>query len=140
MIKSYRAVNYVEYSTTVSVEGREVPVCFRGGARFPERRNGILVTADENLQKAVENDVNYGKEFVLVSAVPERRERGTENNGQEERRREEPEIEKVPGISTKQMAIEYLSRHFGVELKVSAKVYEVRRAALQHKVEFTDWK
>ncbi len=67
MIKVYRALNYRRLVTEVDVGGRCGVIEFRQrDSRYP---TGTFSTENTMLQKAIESDAQYGKEFILAHKI-----------------------------------------------------------------------
>jgi hypothetical protein len=51
------------------VDGVPHSIEFRNGTTRPFVRNGKFTTDDVKLQKAIEEDVSYGRQFILITPV-----------------------------------------------------------------------
>jgi|GEM_PF-756111 len=69
MFKTYQSLKYFSLSTTIMVDGVPHSIEFRNGITRPFVRNGKFTTDDVKLQKAIEEDVSYGRQFVLITPV-----------------------------------------------------------------------
>lgn len=65
MLKRYRALNHIRLITEVSVDGVSGVIEFKGGD-MATSRTGVFATSNTKLQRAIERDSQYGKEFILI--------------------------------------------------------------------------
>lgn len=64
MLKVYTLINDFSLCTPVEVEGRTVNIVFSGGCKAM-RQNGEFSTADEQLQRAIEESSGYNVVYKL---------------------------------------------------------------------------
>jgi hypothetical protein len=67
MFKTYQSLQNFKLSTSVTVDGKQESIDFIGGILRPFKKNGKFTTDNPKLQKAIENDSGYGKQFILIS-------------------------------------------------------------------------
>lgn len=76
MVKIYQSIHGLYFATDIlykrNGESEQKRIAFTGGISAPKRNNGRYLTADEDLQLGIENDVSFGKEFRLKEAIPDR--------------------------------------------------------------------
>lgn len=151
MIKTYQLINDINLTTPIRIGDRPKMVSFTGGMRNSgeEIRHGCFTTADEKVQAALESDSGYGKTFRCITPEPPD---GADETDSEAAGTEDTasallpgdsvtELTKVPGITNKQAAIEWLAANRGIDgLKPTCKAEAVRNAAALHGVSFPDWK
>lgn len=134
MTKTYQLLSGTILRTTISIDGKEVSVRFAGGVAKPDgsiSRYGSLTTDDAKLQEAIEKDSQYNKRFTCTyksSAKPKKEDVTTDD------------LEKITGITNTQSAIEWLRENRGYSNDGKPSSSEVKAAATEYKVVFTDWK
>ena len=64
-MKRYRLTRYFKTSYTIDVNGVNHEVTFEGGMRQPKFIPGYFMTANKDLQKALENTHMFNVDFVL---------------------------------------------------------------------------
>ncbi len=76
MEKKYNLIYQLRLETYVKVNGDMVPISFTGGRiSHRGRKNGFYITANEDIQKALESDTSYGKQWILDKESAERAEK-----------------------------------------------------------------
>lgn len=64
MKKVYTSIHF-QFSTFVKVDGKNVPIEFKGGMNYGNMvKKGLFVTEDEKIQKAIEDDPRFGWEIT----------------------------------------------------------------------------
>lgn len=133
MTKTYRLFNAGTLRTNFTVDGKVICIRFSGGALSSSGvviRHSTFSTPCEKLQQSIERDASYGSRFILEES-------------------QEPELlaeidktdfEMVGGITSTQLAIEWLTTNKSYEIKGRPTKDDIKAVALFHKVEFTDWK
>ena len=64
--KTYQHKKYMEHLTYVNVDGRDVPIHFKGGVFTPKRINGTFSTRDPKIIDAIDNDLRTGTLWKCV--------------------------------------------------------------------------
>lgn len=137
MIKTYKTINVYNLITTVFADGREYVIEFAGGHSKPYAKAGCFTTADEGLQKAIESDIGYGISFILAESYGAEYSCGgsvSQNNDRDGKKKNE----KVVGIRTRQMAIEYLENITGKKISKNMSKETVLDAAAELGIEFPE--
>lgn len=68
MKKTFQCIKDLNLTTTVQGKDKRLTVSFVGGFMYPFRRNGRFSTDNEEIQKAIESDSSYGKDFIQIDA------------------------------------------------------------------------
>jgi hypothetical protein len=98
MVKEYQSLNSVTFVTSIRKKNEQVTIRFSGGFTQPYIRRGVFVTSDEELQKAIESDNSYGKEFRCITEIkPEAIKKGPESGWKD-----------IEDVKTVQAAKDYL--------------------------------
>lgn len=142
MIKTYKTINAVNLRTSVEMDGKIVSIRFDGGFVKNDGKVvefGRFSTSDEKLQTAIEKDSAYGKSFICTTLI-ESPETNVVVTGDTENGSNDNNLVKVPGVTTKQLAIEWLFANKELKLAPTLKVDEVKAEAAKVGVEFIDWK
>jgi len=145
--KSYRSLIYKDLDTYIMVDGVKTLIQFRGGSLQPPI-NGIFVTQDPKVIKAMDSDRGLGTSFVCISSegVPEPEEgkgRAPKNNAPfgSNVPPDAPESKEVPGIFTIQDAREYLLKEIdGLKPANLPNPKSVENLAAKHGIVFPDLK
>lgn len=67
MLKTYISIKGCYFATDIVVNGAVIArIAFEGGVRYPKPVNGIFVTKDPTLQKAIEADKSFNVLFKLL--------------------------------------------------------------------------
>ena len=64
--KTYQHKKYMEHLTYINVDGRDIPIHFKGGVFTPRRINGTFSTRDPMLIDAIDNDLRTGTLWKCV--------------------------------------------------------------------------
>ncbi len=143
--KTYRSIRYIHYQKVVTIEEKNFICDFMGGVATPIKVPGTFSTTDITLQKALEKDVGYGKEYICISKpekVPVEKPIVETVESTKEETKEIPEVEPqiVEGIVNAQQARDYLTKTIEevtyAMVKNKPMVIEV---AKKYNVEFPDW-
>lgn len=127
-LKTYTSL-YFLFRTSVTAEGKRIPIEFKNGINFGEyRAKGCFSTSNEKLQEAIESDPRFGWEFFLTetketAGAPEAKPSG--NTGTE-----------ADAVSNLHEAREYLVRHYAVERRALNNSEAVQKEAARLGVEF----
>lgn len=137
--KIYTLIGDINLVTTVKLgNGKVCVVSFDGGQRSSECCiHGKFMTNDPELQKAIERDSGYGREFKLLAedgcCVIDKNDQAHSN--------EEivSQIVEIHDVSNKQSAILYLKQNFDLDVNPTMRVEEVKLLANQYNVAFPNW-
>lgn len=127
-LKTYTSL-YFLFRTTVTAEGKRIPIEFKNGINFGEyRAKGCFSTSNEKLQEAIENDPRFGWEFFLTETTETAKAPKTQPSGKTEMG--------ADAVGNLHEAREYLVQHYGVERRVLSNSDAVRKEAQRLGVEF----
>lgn len=129
VLKKYTSLIAIELYTEIIVNGKKKSLSFEGGKRGLKPINGTFITADPEIQKAIENSPSYGKKFKLIGKVEEKSEEGGGND--------ETIIE---DITTGAQAKEYLIRKHGIQVSKLPNMGAIKNVASQVNVSFPNLK
>lgn len=132
MIKSYISLNYLHLTTTIVVDDLYVVVEFKGGRLTPQRMNGRFTTTSECLQKAIENDSGYGKEFILIENI-------NKNEFKDQTTEHKSRYKQIGGVKNRQMAIEWVLKKFNVELPKNISYNNIKKYVNERGFDFHQW-
>ncbi|MFI3268263.1 MAG: hypothetical protein R3Y51_06050 [Rikenellaceae bacterium] len=132
MTKSYISLNSLHLTTTIDVDGIPTVIAFKGGRLVPNRVNGRFVTSSEILQKAIENDVGFNKDFALIVNPPEKDASFFESD--------QNKYIKIEGIKNKQMAIEWVATNLDAELPKKMNQHAIKQYVNSYGYDFCDWR
>jgi hypothetical protein len=138
----YRSLIYKTLDTYVMVDGVKTLIPFRGGSLQPPV-NGIFVTDNPNVIKAMNKDSGYGTSFICISSEgdPEP-EKAPEKTAPEKEAPKAPEVAEkktVPGITNLQEAKEYLLKNIeGLKLANMPNTKSVKNLMAKNGFEFPD--
>lgn len=142
--KVYRSLVYKDLDTYIMVDGVKTLVQFRGGSLQPPI-NGIFVTQDPAVIKAMDKDRGLGTSFVCIASDGEP---DPEDEDEKPKIRKEapkvfdaPQMKNVPGIFTLQDVREYLLKEIeGLKPAQMPNAKSVENLAAKHGFVFPDLK
>lgn len=149
--KTYQALIYKELDTYIMANGQKVLVTFRGGSYQP-RRNGIYMTSDPEVIKAMDQSKSNGLSYQCISVTgepePEVPKAETPNAEVKKESKKEAKEEakaaaliEVPGVNNLQEAKSWLAKNVeGISLTKLMNGPAVKKAAAQHGIVFTELK
>ena len=143
MRKVYRSLIYKTLDTYIMVDGQKTLIEFRGGTLQPPI-NGIFVTDNPNVIKAMDKDSGYGTSFTCISSEGDPKPEKAPPRGpvlKEEVPKTPEVIEKktVPGITNIQEAKEYLLKNIeGLKLANMPNTKSVKNLMVKNGFEFPD--
>lgn len=129
MKKTYISKNSLRLVTTVCVEGEEVTVAFGGGRCAPLWRNGSFSTDNESLQRALEADPAYNRDYESEKGV----ERGADDE-------EMVLCMAVEQVHDKQSALRWAQEALGVRMSGKMTARRIRDAVAKRGYCFPNWK
>lgn len=152
--KTYRSLVYKELDTYVLVDGIKRLIQFRGGSLQP-RINGIYVTEDPKVIKAMDTDSGNGASFICIREEfvkeenTDKTDKAPDKNKKSEKALKEDlivgpdkelNIEEVPGINNLQDARNYMLSRFD-DLKPSQlnNTNMVKSQAAKKGIKFTEF-
>lgn len=114
MVRKVYGSKYYHFSTFVNVNGKVIPIVFKGGFSYANyTKNGIYSTCNEDIQRAIESDKRFGREFFLLEGKRDFFGKRKKVNVQVQNTSNESTI--VPDVSTVQEAKAYLIQVYGDE-------------------------
>lgn len=133
MIKSYISLNSLHLTTSITINDIPVVVEFTGGRLSPSRLNGRFVTDSELIQKALEKDINFNKEFALM-------EDEQKNNKKQPKTAVENLYINVPEVKNRQMAIEWIAENLDTELTKNMSQSTIKKYVNKYGYNFSEWR
>jgi len=138
----YRSLIYKTLDTYIMVDGIKTLIEFRGGSLQPPI-NGIFVTDNPNVIKAMDKDSGYGTSFICISSEgdPELLKVPKRTTPVKETPKVPEVIEKktIPGITNLQEAKEYLLKNIeGLKLANMPNTKSVKNLMVKNGFEFPD--
>lgn len=141
--KVYRSLVYKDLDTYIVIDGVKTLIQFRGGSLQPPI-NGIYVTQDPKVIKAMDSDRGNGTSFICIASEGEE---GPEEDVKAEVKKEKPQVfdqpqmKQVPGIFTIQDVKEYLLKNIdGLKPVQMPNAKSVENMAAKHGLVFPDLK
>lgn len=156
-IKTYQSVNSLHYITNIAIGNTVGVIEFKGGATTPIQKNGIFRTDNTALQQAIEADINFNKEFKLISIVEQecpnsvcKQENTAETsttksnstkddptNSDKTQQTEESIV--VEGVTNKQKAIEWIRKNLNLIILPNTPAINILAIAKERNIIFKDW-
>lgn len=145
MLKLYRSLKYRELHHEAMVDGKKVFVDFIGGAIYPHKVMGFFTTADEKLQKALEEGPGFNTLYELeVTVDPDASKKQAQKPTEKKKTSKKeivsdgPDDEKtvVEEVTNYQQARDYLAEKFEIKKQALANPKAIENAANKNNVAF----
>ncbi len=128
--KTYISINSPRLITTLSVGGSETVVRFERRHGAPACRNGVFITGDESLQRALESDSAYGVDYEVF---------GGQRHVAVDADTDDGAYVEVPEVHNRQTAIEWAASELSLALPVKMTSDKIRSELAQRGYRFPQW-
>ncbi len=119
MLKVYQSINATYFSTDIVLgEKKTIRIAFENGVRYPKRNNGIYITENAEIQKAIEADASFNVEFKLIRSEGKAEEKEEELTG-------DKNVKDYPEVTTVGVARKILKNVFERDAKNRVEVLAI---------------
>lgn len=162
MTKTYQAIGWISIKKEIVINGKHIKILFTGGKRHPKKVFGTYQTDDKAIQKALESDPQFNKDYRLmgkktpveqnpsadeaIAFLKKENERLQRENSELKaeinlmKKPEEEKVRLVEGVTNAQQAKDYLVKEFGHDPEKLKNKMLIMNASKKYKVAFPDWK